>query len=574
MSVAIAVEDFDNIDERIMEYNISEIIQKPYGTFTLAKRLDNIIKLNKQKNELRLSNIELAKAYDKAKKAIESKSRFLLNTSHDIRTPMNAIIGMTDMAKKYIGDKDKAGKCIDNLMTASDHLLNILNDILDMSYIEKDQMSYNIIECSLGNVIKELSVIIKQQCDNKDLKFELKIHNLINESVWANPTRLTQMFINILSNSIKYTNPGGVIGLEISEKISDEKEYCNFMLRFYDNGKGMSKEFLENIFVPFAREENVDTAYVEGTGLGMAITKSIIDSMGGTIDVISKEGIGTQITVGLKLKKATNAYQNSEEIHKSSIYVYDMNKEHGKIIEKIFASIGVDVFYHNSLMSIFEEERNYNVLVVSLARMDEDNLDVLLKIKLQMPHIKIIQIESPMYKVSREINIFDSVIKKPFFPLDLLESVSSTIAEKNTYDKGSYYFEDMRIMVVDDNMINRLITAEYLETAKVEVVQAESGEQAVEMYEKSQEGYFDMILMDIQMPQMNGYETTGMIRELEKNRKKSVPVIAVTADAFAEEKIKAVNSGMNDFLCKPFKRDALYKCIEKHTEKKLKRIEE
>jgi len=572
MAVAIAVEDFDNIDERILEYDISEIIQKPYGTYTLAKRLDNIIRLKMQKSELRSSNIELAKAYESAKKAIELKSRFLLNTSHDIRTPMNAIIGMTEMAKKYIDDKKMAEKCIDNVMTASDHLLNILNDILDMSYIEKEQMSYNIIECSLGNVIKELSVIIKQQCDNKNLKYELRINKLINDCVWANPTRLTQMFINILSNSIKYTEPGGVVGLDISEKTSGDNEYCNYVFRFYDNGNGMSKEFVENVFVPFAREENMDAPYVEGTGLGMAITKSIIDSMGGTIDVASKEGVGTQITVTLRLKKAAGFYQDDTSLQNALIYVYDMNKEHGKHIVKMFDAIGIEVYYRDSLQYIFEEEKKYNILIVSLSRMDEKNLDTLLNIRLQMPDIKIIQIESPMYKVSEEVNIFDGVVKKPFFPSDMLDMVKNVVDNDNANKGEEYYFEDLRVLVVDDNMINRMIMAEFLESVRIDTVQSESAADAIELLKDAPEGYYDMVLMDIQMPDIDGCEATQIIRRLNEGYHRNVPIVAVTAEAFPEDKKRAVEVGMNDYLCKPFKREKLYKCIEKYTDTKIKKV--
>lgn len=549
------------IDERILKYDISEIIQKPYGRYTLIKRIDNIISLFKQTRELILSNQELEEAYDKAKEAVELKTRFILNMSHDLRTPMNAIKGMTEMTRKYLDDTAKAEGYLNNLIGASDHLLNVINGILDMTYIESDDKFSSTDECYISDIIRDISVIVKQQCDKAKLNYELSFNNIVNENILVNSTRIKQLFINILGNSVKFTNAGGTVGIHIVELPAEKKDRVKYQFKFYDTGKGMSPKFMKTMFLPFEREENNHGPYVEGTGLGLAITKSIVDSMGGSIQVKSKLGVGSSFIITLEFEKRENKYIGDRAVSASSVYVCHKDRKAVRNILSGLNTIGVSCLFENDLEELIAYPQKYDILLIDIFE-DSSYTETLKALLKKAPHIKVLHINDDIVHDSFNNSLCKNVLDIPFFPSEIYAGLKEVLRADGDNENEKYYFDGLRVLVVDDNSINRMIAMEFLRAVNIECVEATGGMEALDILKKAEKGYYDLVLMDVQMPDLDGCETSRCIRQMEEGYHSEVPIIAMTADVFADDKAKVIKAGMNAHLSKPFKREELYQCIE------------
>ena len=401
------------------------------------------------KREIEKANKELAQALETAENANRSKTDFLSRMSHDIRTPMNAIIGLTAIADANIKDKEKLRDCLEKINSSSHYLLGIINDILDMSRIESGNIEVNEGDFIISDIVKETVELVHPQIREKKQELKVHISNIADENVVGDGSLIQQAFVNILDNAVKYTPEGGHIVFSVEQKESAGGKTGTYMFTFSDDGIGMSPDFLKKIYEPFEREEDLRVSKIQGTGLGMAITRNIIHLMGGTINVESERGRGTCFTVVLPLK------------------LQDISQEHGS------------------------------------GQNDEAHGE------------------------DREIRHND---------LGVLQQED---------------FSDRRVLLVEDNEINREIMMEIISTTGVAVETAGDGMEAVDMFSKHPEQYYDMILMDIQMPKMNGYEASRTIRALERGDAKAIPVIALTANTFAEDIDAALQAGMNEHLAKP-----------------------
>lgn len=408
-------------------------------------------KLKEEKNQQ-----ALREACEAAERANAAKSDFMSRMSHDIRTPMNAIIGMTEIAVMHIDNRERVLDCLEKITVSSKHLLSLINEVLDMSKIESGKIELSEEEVNLSELIDNLVTIIRPSVQQNNHKLDVHIANVEHQYVLSDPVRMQQVFMNILGNSVKYTPNGGQLALEVYEKPSDMDGYGCYEFVFTDNGMGMSKEFLEKLFEPFSREGDSRVNKIEGTGLGMAIARSIARKMNGDIIVESELGKGSCFTVQLSLKLVDKVIP-------------------GKETEK--------------------------------AAEDEE--------------LQVVQ------SLSKEV-----------------------LAEK-------------RLLLAEDNELNREIAVELISQTGVAVDSAETGKEALERFEKMPENYYDMIFMDIQMPEMDGYEATAAIRRLPRKDAARIPIIAMTANAFAEDIRKSREAGMNEHLTKPLDIGALMKCLGK-----------
>lgn len=563
----------DDVQEKAYRLGVSEVITKPFNDILIIRRIGNIVKLFKQRQELRESNISLAKALEKSKVAMEAKSKFLFNMSHDIRTPMNAITGMVQIIKRDIDDKEKVLKNIDRLGNAADHLLNLINDVLDMSRIDNGKITMNYEACNLSEIIHDVVAIIKPQVQNKGLLLEINEKKLKHESVITDETRVKQIFINILGNSIKFTETGGKLGFEVNELASDKNNYHKYQFRFYDSGIGMSKEFLNKLFIPFEREETQLVSNIEGTGLGMTITKSLVDIMGGSLDVTSEIGVGTEFLLTIELKEC---YDNEIPLNYFSgmrMLVVDDNRDIGENITIELCSLGIKAEYvadgFDAIKIIHQQQKQglyYDVVFTDWKMPGMNGLELAKKInKLTNKKTHIICISAyDEIDGNIDMSLFDSYLTKPVYKSDalrILRKIYKKTVEKESAQESKPHYIGHRILVVDDNNMNRLIAREFIEDIGIEVDECNSGEEALKNLEETDDYYYDLIFMDIQMHGIDGYAATKAIRNSEREYLQNVPIVAMTANAFEEDKKMALESGMNAHMGKPFKVNELYNVI-------------
>ena len=401
-------------------------------------------------------------ALDRARSADSAKSTFLTNMSHDIRTPMNAIIGFTNIASSHLDDTEKVRDSLDKIRTSSSHLLSLINNVLDMSRIESGRVTISEDKCDLRNIAEDVQKILQSQITNKDLTFTVDTSRIITPEVYCDETRITQLLLNLLSNAVKYTEPGGSVLLEISqEPRSHGRKYCRYEFKVSDNGIGISKEFLGHVFEPFERESGRVGSNSNGSGLGMSIAKAIVDLMGGSIRVESEENVGTQFIVELDFRPYL---ENTDEQYweESDDELEDSNLS-------------------NEDMAVFQEYR--------------------------------------------------------------------PASENKSKNVG--WIEGRRLLLVEDNPLNREIAMEMLTEDGFKVEVAENGRKALQMILGKDPGYYSAVLMDIQMPVMDGYEAAERIRSLTDRSKASIPIIAMTANAFKEDRKRAAESGMDAYITKP-----------------------
>jgi len=411
----------------------------------LKDKQKDLLIIADQKVQLEKQQDALEKAADMANAANKAKTAFLNNMSHDIRTPMNAIIGYTGLAETHIDDKEKVKDYLAKITQSSTHLLSLINDVLDMSRIESGKMTINESEENVIDIAQTLENIVRADVAKKDLHFTLDVSNVKNANASLDKLHLNQVLLNIISNSVKYTQKGGDILFSVSEKESQKPEHVTYEFIIKDNGMGMSEEFLKTIFEPFTRVNSSTVSGIQGTGLGMAITKELIDMMGGTISIKSKENEGTETTIN--------------------------------------------------------------------------------------------------------------------FDFRIIDKTKNIVEEENT---AEYNFNGKKILLVEDNELNREIATEILQEDGFIIDTAEDGTIAVEKMQKATKDTYDAILMDIQMPIMNGYEATKQIRQLQDKDVANVIIIAMTANAFEEDKKEALAAGMNDYIPKPVNIDQMKKVLAKY----------
>ena len=509
---------------------------------------------------------DLAEALSMAESASRAKTTFLNNMSHDIRTPMNAIIGYTGLAASHIENRLQVQGYLAKIAQSSEHLLSLINDVLDMSRIESGKMNLDEKPENLPDIIHTLRDIVQADIHSKQHDFYIDTVNVYDERILCDKLRLNQMLLNILSNSIKYTAPGGTISMRIVQKAVKPSGYATYEFRIKDNGVGMSPEYLETIFDPFTRAKSSTVSGIQGTGLGMAITKNIIDMMGGTIGIQSEPGKGTEtvVTLDFKLQEAHKENMSIPEFAGMRALVADDDANTCVSIEKMLKDIGMRSEWCTSgKEAVFRAQNAYRsgdwfkVYIIDWLMPDMNGIETVRRIRAVIgddaPIIILTAYDWSDIEEEARLAGVTAFVSKPMFPSDLgrvLRSCLGINPEAYGSPEPSYDFKGRKILLVEDNELNLEIAQTILEEEGFIVDTASDGTIAVEKMSAAQSGDYDLILMDVQMQEMDGYEATRRIRAMGTEISR-IPILAMTANAFEEDRRAALESGMNEHIAKP-----------------------
>ena len=551
-----------------LEETDSERLTKVVAGF---QNIDSIVEEEAHNRQL------LSDALAAAEHSNRAKTTFLNNMSHDIRTPMNAIIGFTSLAATHIDNKEQVAQYLEKIQTSSRHLLSLINDVLDMSRIESGKVRIEENEANLASIMHDLKVIVQTDVTAKQLDFFIDTVDIVNEDVICDRLRLNQILLNLLSNAVKFTEPGGIVSVRITQTPTAPKGYADYEFRVKDTGIGMAPDFVTHVFEAFERERNSTVSGTQGTGLGMAITKNIVDMMGGTIDVDSTLGKGTEFIVKLRFRTAANAPKSGPipQLEGLRALVADDNLHTCTNVAKMLRQIGMRADWtmsgkeavHRAAFAL-EEGDDYYAYIIDWLMPDMNGIECVRRIR------KVIGDDKPIIiltaydwadieEEAREAGV-TAFCSKPLFMSELRELLESPWSgkESEAEDTGKPDFTGKKVLLVEDNELNQEIAAEILRSAGFETMLADNGAQAVHEIERASAGEYDLVLMDVQMPIMDGYEATRCIRSLTDKRKASVPIFAMTANTFAEDKHRAEKAGMNGHIAKPIEVDSLLKTLQ------------
>ena len=520
----------------------------------------------------------LQDALMQAQHANRAKTTFLSNMSHDIRTPMNAIIGFTTIAVSHIDNKEQVRDCLQKVLSSSNHLLSLINDILDMSRIESGKVQINEQECNISELMHNLVNIIQPQVKAKQLELFIDTFEVTNEDVIADSLKLNQVFINLLSNAVKYTPAGGSISFRIMQKTTFRHGYGDYIFIVKDNGVGMSEEFVKHVFEPFEREATVTQSGIQGTGLGMAITKNIIEMMNGTIEVESEIGKGSTftVTISLKLQDVERNAEQIKELEGLRALVVDDDFNVCDSVSKMLKQLGMRAEWTTSgreaayrAKLAWEEGDSYHTYIIDWQMPETSGVETARKIRSMVgSDVPIIILTAydwtDIEEEAKEAGV-TAFCAKPLFMSDLK---SALLAANNLLDNKDVPavwtqedFGGKRLLLVEDIELNREIAEMILTETGFEIESAPDGTDAVAMVKAAPEYYYDAILMDVQMPIMDGYEATRTIRALPRRDVKILPIIAMTANALEEDKEAALQTGMNAHIAKPLDMDVLMETL-------------
>lgn len=536
-----------------------------------------------QEAEREIHNRQLAEALQAAQAASNSKTTFLSNMSHDIRTPMNAVLGFTMLLDRDAKNPDKVREYTKKIMASGQHLLSLINDILDVSKIESGKVVLSVEEFTLNDLVSSVDAIIRPMAKAREQKFYVTVTGVKHEYLLGDETRVNQILINLLSNAVKYTPVGGSIWFRMIGLKQHSSQFEHIKIEVEDNGYGMTPEYLKTIFDAFTRAENSTTNKVQGTGLGMAITKNIVELMGGTIDVSSEVDKGTLFRVDLEFRipEGQEDRQFWKESGISRMLVVDGDALSGENIQELMQDMDVMVDTAQSieearllLQSADIGGKGYQLVLLDWDMPGLDARQAVEKIRQIIPEAMILFITE--YEEEEEVQTppveMTGIMPKPFFVSALKEKVmkiqNSGRAEQESQKAEAGSMEGLNFLVAEDNEINAEILREILsiDNAACEIV--ENGQLAVERFSASAEGEFDAILMDVQMPVMNGYEATRAIRALDRGDAGEIPIMAMTANAFAEDEKEALRAGMNVHLTKPVDVELLRQNVRQYVIKK------
>ena len=514
-------------------------------------------------------NAKLQVAVEKAETANRAKSTFLSNMSHDIRTPMNAIIGFTTLALSNIDDTDRVKDYLGKTLASSNHLLSLINDVLDMSRIESGKIHLEEVEVNLSDVLHDLKTIVSGQIYAKQLELYMDVMDVTDEDVYCDKTRLNQILLNLLSNAIKFTPAGGTVSVRVRQLAGKVHGCGQYEFRIKDNGIGMSQEFAQKIFEPFERERTSTVSRIQGTGLGMAITKNIVDMMGGTIEVQTAQGKGTEFTVCVPMRAQTEQrpVEKITELEGLKALVVDDDFNTCDSMTKMLVKVGMRAEWTLSGKEAVLRARQsiemsdvYHAYIIDWRLPDMNGIEVTRQIRSlndDTPIIILTAYDWSDIEVEAKAAGVTAFCSKPMFMSDLRETLMSALGQKLTdapqelLPEKNADFKDRHILLVEDNELNREIAQEILREYGFQVDTAENGEVAVEKVSTAAPGSYDLVLMDVQMPVMDGYTATRKIRALDDPARAKLPILAMTANAFDEDRRNALESGMNGFLSKP-----------------------
>lgn len=511
----------------------------------------------------------LQDALDQARQASKAKTTFLSSMSHDMRTPMNAIIGFTTVALHRIQQTEQVKNALEKVLAAGNHLLYLINDILDMSRIESGRMQLHEQECSLAEIVHNLVNMNQAQSRAKHLEFYADTFAVKDERVYTDSLKLNQVLINVMSNAIKYTPSGGKVSLRIIQHSGSPGAYGKYEFIIKDNGMGMSKEFLEHIFDSFTREESATRTGIEGTGLGMAITRAIVDLMGGTITANSEKGKGSEfrIVLNLKVLEEEKIDEFAEKMKNRKALVTDDDTHTCEKIAEMLEEIGLECEWTTSgreavdrIQRAHGAGKPFQICFVNEETQGQNGIETVRQIKealgKEAPPIIFTTCDwSCVEEEARKAGV-TTFCEKPLFRSDLREVWrrvdTPAQAEEKTEDWLHKEFLGKRILLAEDNELNREIAVEILEEAGFVVEAVPDGSDAVRRMAQAEKGFYDLILMDIQMPIMDGYEAAKRIREMEREDAEQIPIFAMSANALEEDRRMTLASGMNEHIAKPF----------------------
>lgn len=578
-----------NYANQLYKYSVEDFVRDNLGKITVSVCLFIVLivmffmrrsaNLRKQAELDKRYKKELTAALEAAQHANKAKTTFLNNMSHDIRTPMNAIIGFTTLAATHIDSQEHVKDYLGKIMTSSNHLLSLINDILDMSRIESGQVKIEENECHLPAIMHDLRNILQSDVRAKRLNFYIDTFDVIDEDIVCDKLRLNQVLLNCMSNAIKFTKPGGTVGIKIVQKENAPEGCALFEFIIKDTGIGMTKEFAKHIFEPFTREQNSTVSGIPGTGLGMSITKHIVDLMGGTIEIESEKGEGTEVCVSLCFRLGSNpnrvrVIRNLVGMH---ALVADDSMDTCVSVTRMLEAIGMTAEWTMSGVEAvykakyaYEDGKPYKAFIIDWLMPDMNGVEVVRRIRAEIgnstPIIVLTAYDwTDIEQEAREAGV-TAFCAKPLFLSDLYEVLCEGVEPEQgkTEELVQGTFEDKRILLVEDNELNMEIAVEIIRQTGAQIETAENGEVAVKQFAESEEGYYDMIFMDIQMPVMDGYEATREIRAMSRDDAETVPIIAMTANAFVEDQETAFAAGMNEHMAKPIEIHLLYDIMKKY----------
>ena len=536
--------------------------------------IDEEIRKEMEKNTI------LEDALIQANRANKAKSVFLSNMSHDIRTPMNAIIGFTTLALSRIEHTDQVEGYLKKIMTSGNHLLNLINNVLDMSHIESGKMQLSEQLCSLPEILHGLRNIIQADIHSKQLELYMDAIDVQNENIYCDRLRLNQVLLNLLNNAIKYTTAGGIVSIKVTEKAVAQEGYATYEFQVKDTGIGMSEEFVAHIFEPFERERNSTISGIQGTGLGMAITRNIVSMMNGTISVTSKQNVGSEFTVSFTFRVSSEARKSPliPQLQGCRALVVDDDFNTCDSVSYMLQQIGMRAEWTLSgkeavlrTHQAVTRKDCYSVYIIDWLLPDMNGVEVARRVQKETGgNVPIIVLTAYNWEdiedEAKEAGV-TAFCSKPLFLSELRECLHSITNADHEQKSGSLIesapFHAERLLLVEDNELNQEIAMEILQEAGFSVEIAGNGQVAVDRLTASGPGYYQLILMDVQMPVMNGYEATRTIRKLEDPQLAAIPIIAMTANAFDEDKQEALKSGMNGHIAKPINIDNLLNTLKR-----------
>ena len=499
-----------------------------------------------------------------AESANKAKTDFLSTMSHDIRTPMNAIIGLTTIAEKNLGDVESTRESLRKISLASNHLLTLINDILDISKVESGKLKLSPLTFSIVETVENLVNISQPMIKEKNIQFSFHINQMEKEYLYTDQLRLNQIYINILSNAIKYTEPGGQVSVDMQEEKSAIPGCIRLSYRVADTGIGMSPEFMATMYQPFSRQTDSRVNSIQGTGLGLAITKQMVDLLGGTIECQSERGKGTTFTVVLDIPLA-DRQRDEMMLDPIDVLIVDDNEILLQTAADTLASLGATVETAQSgaeALGMIEHRhlsgRDYGVVIVDWKMPEMDGIEAIRRIRSKVDtKIPILLISaydwSDIEDKAREAGA-NGFVSKPLFRSTLYDKINDLLGKESSSQEPEDDYSDLQglhILVAEDNDINWEIISAMLAMFGISTDRAENGRVCVDMMRTAAEGSYELIFMDVQMPEMNGLDATRAIRRLENNWAASIPIVAMTADAFSENVTECLNAGMNGHIAKP-----------------------